>query len=305
MLHFEQGEIITVLDKREEMAQKSGQVLWKGALNSGHVGLFSPSLTVAYIGTLPSSASHSNQHSNRWQTEEIYQSTSAFQRGNSLRGSKGLRRKISRDMISAPQNDFQHTGHIGVDGAFFGDVGFVAGGEVNKQPRHSVNSNGGGQPFISMPSLSRADSDVSEKAPLIANRKSSNGNGHRNGSTGGGTGGVNNEVSATGANKNPRMGYAIGYLRKTGGDSVDGGKFKTPAAPPANDTHRAVNKSEQQTTKHEYQTITDDEFGGPLDLGPSLMDEVFSELDSSRDSQERRKEGEKGPKTLFNPPRLI
>lgn len=30
--------------------------------------------------------------------------------------------KIKRDMISMPQADFKHTGHVGVDGTFFGDV---------------------------------------------------------------------------------------------------------------------------------------------------------------------------------------
>lgn len=28
-------------------------------------------------------------------------------------------------MISRPQGDFKHTGHIGLDGAFFGDVAFL------------------------------------------------------------------------------------------------------------------------------------------------------------------------------------
>ena len=64
------------------------------------------------------------------------------------------------------------------------------------------------------------------------------------------------------------MGYTIGYLRKD----------------------RASEQQQQSSsskTPHEYQSISDDEFGlGSLDLGPSLMDEVFSELDSSKDSAE-------------------
>lgn len=29
-------------------------------------------------------------------------------------------------MISSPQNDLKHTGHVGLDGAYFGDVAFIA-----------------------------------------------------------------------------------------------------------------------------------------------------------------------------------
>lgn len=28
-------------------------------------------------------------------------------------------------MISKPQNDFKHTGHVGIDGASFGDIAFL------------------------------------------------------------------------------------------------------------------------------------------------------------------------------------
>lgn len=36
-------------------------------------------------------------------------------------------------MISGPQNDLRHTGHIGYDGAIFGDVGFI-GDNYDKLP---------------------------------------------------------------------------------------------------------------------------------------------------------------------------
>jgi hypothetical protein len=36
-------------------------------------------------------------------------------------------------MIGAPQNDFRHTGHIGYDGAVFGDVSFI-GDNIDKLP---------------------------------------------------------------------------------------------------------------------------------------------------------------------------
>lgn len=42
-------------------------------------------------------------------------------------------KKIRPDMISRPQNDLRHTGHIGYDGAIFGDVGFI-GDNYDKLP---------------------------------------------------------------------------------------------------------------------------------------------------------------------------
>merc|ERR1719400_46112 len=71
------------------------------------------------------------------------------------------------------------------------------------------------------------------------------------------------------------MGHAIGYLRKPD-------RTEHPPLP-----------SDPKT--HQYQSISDDEndFGSPLDLGPSLMDEVFSELsnyDTLKLNKEDRKE---------------
>ena len=88
------------------------------------------------------------------------------------------------------------------------------------------------------------------------------------------------------ANQNPRMGYAIGYLRKSSNASQVG--IGDSDAKP-NPMLGASSNSAFPQRQHEYQTISDDEFGGPLDLGPSLMDEVFSELDSSKDSTEHAK----------------
>jgi hypothetical protein len=30
-------------------------------------------------------------------------------------------------MISSPQGDFKHTSHVGLDGAYFGDISFLGG----------------------------------------------------------------------------------------------------------------------------------------------------------------------------------
>ena len=99
VLEFEVGDVITVLDKQIS-AVDGGDSFWSGALNNGRIGVFSPTHTVAYLGTLPSQGNHS-----RWQNEDAY---SSFQR-NSLRGSLGKSRtkKLSRDMISGPKGDVQ------------------------------------------------------------------------------------------------------------------------------------------------------------------------------------------------------
>uniref|UniRef100_A0A182JST2 non-specific protein-tyrosine kinase n=1 Tax=Anopheles christyi TaxID=43041 RepID=A0A182JST2_9DIPT len=92
-------EIITVLDKNNNAPY------WKGVLNSGKTGLFNPANTVAYLDSLPSSVNRDS-----------------FCR-TAERSSK---RKIRTDMISRPQNDLKHTGHVGIDGVSFGDVAFLS-----------------------------------------------------------------------------------------------------------------------------------------------------------------------------------
>ena len=184
-------------------------------------------------------------------------------------------------MISGPRGELQHTGHIGLDGAFFGDVGFIGSAKAVA----AASS----ERFKSA-SLLRADSDASERAPLL-----STGGGAARDSTSGAapeaasltTYGPLTAPAASsakprhgsgGANKNPRMGKTIGYLRKAGGGGGEQSQQQQPAAT-------------SSRTPHEYHSISDDEFGlGSLDLGPSLMDEVFSELDSSKDSGEVRDE---------------
>ncbi|XP_058066295.1 activated Cdc42 kinase-like [Anopheles bellator] len=98
-LMYRQGEIITVLEKG------SHSPYWKGVLNSGKTGLFNPAFTVAYLDSLPSSVNRDTF-------------------GRTVERSS--KRKIRTDMISGPQNDLKHTGHVGIDGVSFGDVAFLA-----------------------------------------------------------------------------------------------------------------------------------------------------------------------------------
>lgn len=219
LLEYSQGEIITVLDKQPPEAAAATAGYWTGVNSQGRVGLFPPSHTVAYLGTLPGPGGGPTAWFNNsavvgggdqpaaMTTSSIYQSVGqAFQR-SSLRGSRDRssgRRKISRDMISAPTGQVQHTGHIGPDGCFFGDVAFMSagGGGGGSGTNGQMTALAGGRlPSTGsdngLSSLSRADSDVSDSAPLL--------------SSGGGGGRAAIERPIT--SQQPRMGHAIGYLR--------------------------------------------------------------------------------------------
>ncbi|XP_030761391.1 activated Cdc42 kinase-like isoform X2 [Sitophilus oryzae] len=105
MLSFRVGDVITVLDK------KTHSPLWKGATASGKTGLFDPVNVVAYLGSdLPSSS---------------------FMRSGMDSNRSSARRKLRSEMISAPQGDLKHTGHVGLDGAYFGDLSFLGGSKGN------------------------------------------------------------------------------------------------------------------------------------------------------------------------------
>ncbi|XP_076299059.1 activated Cdc42 kinase-like isoform X7 [Lasioglossum baleicum] len=114
-LVYRQGDVITVLDKG------SSNTLWKGVLNNGKTGFFNPAHTIAYLG--------SNLPSNK---------PGEFTRGDGKNAFSSQRRKIRTDMISSPQGDLKHTGHVGLDGAYFGDIGFL-GGKNPHLPRQVVS----------------------------------------------------------------------------------------------------------------------------------------------------------------------
>ena len=132
MLQYDVGDVITVLDRENP----AGSQNWSGVTSSGKVGWFLPSHTVSYLGNLPAPG---------WSQEpEAAAQPSMFQRSTMLRRSKEERsskRKISRDMIGAPTGNVQHTGHVGPDGCYFGDVTFISG--TNGRLIISSSSSGG------------------------------------------------------------------------------------------------------------------------------------------------------------------
>jgi len=45
-------------------------------------------------------------------------------------------------MISSPQGDLKHTGHVGLDGAYFGDVSFLGDKVSEKKAKISCHWSG-------------------------------------------------------------------------------------------------------------------------------------------------------------------
>jgi len=263
LLSYNVGEILLILDKNVNHGFQGSGPLWSGVNNLGRVGLFHPSHTVTYLGNLPGPggvvpASWATGPPSTTDQQQPASSTGGLftrstlrgskERGNPLRSSKerGSRRKISRDMIGAPTGNVQHTGHVGPDGCYFGDVTFISGtngnlttvGGAGNQNMATVGgrlpSTGSDNGFPSW----KLDSDASDSAPLLSKTKQ-------------GPDKTDKPVPV----QQPRMGHAIGYLRKP----------------------------EKEEPVHQYQSISDEEtgeFGSPLDLGPSLLDEVFGELEN-------------------------
>lgn len=208
-----------------------------GALNDGKTGYFNPSDCVSYLGqNLPTSTSQSLSAPSSGTSSAASTLTSQVLQSKFIRGildSKnshsssqsssqsspyGSRRKLRTDMISRPQNDLKHMGHVGADGVFFGDVSFLDG-KYHQLPKQIVT------PY-------RAQDDHmaygQESGPSTARNKWS----------------INGKKNS-----------------KNGGHSGD--------------------------SNHEYHEISDEEELAPLesppfeilDFGPSLVEEVFRELD--------------------------
>nr|XP_042910859.1 activated Cdc42 kinase-like [Parasteatoda tepidariorum] len=242
-LHYKTGEVITVLDKRPLPDSIN---IWKGVLINGKTGLFNPAHTVAYLTNFPTHRP-------------------SFSRADSKCGLYASRRRLKTDMISRPQGDFKHTGHVGLDGAFFGDISFL-GDKYHQLPRQIVT------PYKPQddkenvsPTLTTLSTDSSDKIPLLKKFSTSDGR---------------------------------------SGSSSDNWSEMMNDQPPITllDPPPKRNSKEGVLPDHEYTEISDDEdFGNfmenskfeSLDLGPSLLDEVFKALGSPQ------------PEFTFDEPKLI
>ncbi|RZF32206.1 hypothetical protein LSTR_LSTR004069 [Laodelphax striatellus] len=151
LLVYRASDIITVLDKSPPNAIGN---CWKGVLNNGKTGLFNPANTIAYLGSnLPSNKPGEFVRSDG-KTNTIYSSR---------------RSRLRPEMISCPQGDFKHTSHVGLDGAYFGDISFLGGSKYNHIPHQVVT------PY--KPHEDNVDRSCSDKVPLLTTSEHSSSNG--------------------------------------------------------------------------------------------------------------------------------
>ncbi|XP_017959805.1 activated Cdc42 kinase-like isoform X4 [Drosophila navojoa] len=256
-LLYRQGDIITVLDRN------TGMPFWKGVLSTGKTGFFNPSNTVAFLEGLPCS-------SNR----------DSFSRVGDHRISK---RKLRTEMISKPQNDFKHTGHVGIDGATFGDIAFLGSSQnCNHVPKQIVT------PY-------KPSEDI-EQTPLLLPPTPTSPDSLQTAS------GYFPEGAGTSMNPTfiPSTEHTPKLIPSNGHSSFDFAGSTNPFASHTldeeqlayalqNNNYGADGKSihsepnwrasSRNTTDdpHEYHEISDDEIAGDkLDFGPSLLDEINS-----------------------------
>ncbi|XP_034839376.1 activated Cdc42 kinase-like [Maniola hyperantus] len=119
-LEYKVGQRITVL-ARESFTKSA---MWYGVLPGGACGFFDPNHTKSYFNNergafVPGSLS---PHPNRNSSRSI---RSSLLRSDVKRHTFTGKRTIERSMISSPQGDVKHTGHVGLDGAYFGDLSFL------------------------------------------------------------------------------------------------------------------------------------------------------------------------------------
>lgn len=240
-LVYRQSDIITVLDKG------SNNTLWKGVLNNGKTGFFNPAHTIAYLG--------SNLPSNK---------PGEFTRGDGKNAFSSQRRKIRTDMISSPQGDLKHTGHVGLDGAYFGDISFL-GGKYPHLPRQVVT------PY-------KPQEDATDNSSQIPNQDARNAD-------------VNREPARDGRNLHETQNKHESLWSNASSEvchvTAGSNANKQPV------TSNAGNNVDTLGADHEYHEISDEEnqesplrFDKTLnfDFGPSLlaeMDQMFRSLGSS------------------------
>ncbi|KAJ9589855.1 hypothetical protein L9F63_017010 [Diploptera punctata] len=227
-LVYRVGDVITVLDKGPfpNMAN-----YWKGVLNNGKTGLFNPVCTVAYLG--------SNLPSNK----------SEFVRGDG-KNAYSSRRRLRPDMISSPQGDFKHTSHVGLDGAYFGDISFL-GGKYHHLPRQVVTPYKP-QDDSDHTALARTSSDASsDRAPLL-------------------TGSEPNKLKSDVSWSDSQSDTQVSQTASGSGAKVSGPKF--------------LLDHEYHEISDEEGAVESPRFEKSFDFGPSLLDEmdaVFRSLGGS------------------------
>lgn len=255
------------------------RILWKGSLVSGKTGLFDPSNTVTHLGALfpapipaptntivsstsshsaatassnGSSNGHSLSHHHGHGPSSSNPLSANFLRGivekfsNTTSGIYSSKRKLKRDMISMPQPDFKHTGHVGVDGAFFGDISFLGDKYTQIQQQKSSLPHGS--------NLARSPSDLSDKAPLLLGHKDP----------------FDSKYHASAANPIVSGNLSLKDLKIRNLTSN-----ASSHAPGDHEYHEIVNDCNETA---DFSFLESPHFE-TIDFGPSLLDEVCRELD--------------------------
>lgn len=287
-LVYRQSEIICVLDK------STNSPYWKGVLNSGKTGFFNPANTVTYLGSLPSSTNPNRD---------------SFCRT----ADRSSKRKLRTEMISKPQNDLKHTGHVGLDGAYFGDVAFLSsssgggndgGGNASSQsfnhvPRQIVTPYKPSEDIEQTPlllpptptspdSLQTASGYFPENIPLNPNSFGAGGDSstahnrltHNTGISNFGSAFSFNNTDLPFSSSNPFHDRTM--IRQTDGGAFtntnindDDVGYPKDQRKKSNINWPEINVATTEAT-HEYHEISDDEMATDkvFDLGPSLLDEM-------------------------------
>lgn len=235
-LNYKAYDVIIVLDKNPDSAPS--KLFWKGALDTGKCGLFDATNTIPFIEP---------------KTSPIELPRTTLSRKESSRKSG---RKLRADMISGPKDDLRHTGHIGYDGAVFGDIPFI-GENYDKLPV-KISSPG---------KLTEESRGASISLPRFAESSPSRDRIIRNSQS---DISLNQDLIRAGTNGYGNTWSSRDSLESSSTIRTDGSRDDLP--------YRDFDE-------------VDDDFGGfkvpdltsSLDFGPSLMDEVMKALQDKED----------------------
>ncbi|CDW53400.1 Pkinase Tyr domain containing protein [Trichuris trichiura] len=131
-LQYKADMVITVLNKRPR--EYPDGYYWKGVLNTGRAGLFLPETTISLLNSeCPSSINGAmlSPSSSSSSSDILNKVLLAKTRPKCPKSN-------NRPEISAPSSDLRHTGHVGSDGTYFGDVAFLNSGYRDKLPNLAV-----------------------------------------------------------------------------------------------------------------------------------------------------------------------
>ncbi|VDO12125.1 unnamed protein product [Rodentolepis nana] len=181
-------------------------------------------------------------------------------------------RRINRDLISLPQNDFRHVGHVGGDGTIFGDVGFSLDDvdESNNKDLSPADScmTIGSASDKENPRLSDATLGERSSRRSSAGIKSVSPTRNISSTVNGTSNGIKASLSSSSVNNN---------LTSSAVPS------KPPSSSPPPPTNSAMDTGSWFTSASTADGGVDDPQPSILDMGSSFMDEIFQCLSAKAD----------------------